>query len=293
MNNKLNNMLNDFFENTDGLNDEEMDKALQDFMMKYNKGELEYTDTALDNAYELLSEAEDASSKSEALKLAKEAYKVSPECFDAILFQVELEDDFFRAEEFLNEGLKKEKERLQKQNYFQKNNIGRFYGIFETRPYINGLSVKAHQLAVGGKYKLAIDTSKEVLRLNSSDNTGIRYLLMALYAMLEDEKELISLSKKFPENNLSMLFPTMILYYKKGEYEKAREYLVKINELNPNLVKILKGKLKANPNEIDGYYRVGDSSEVFMYFEDYMFLLLATPSLGEFVLKYSKPKKKK
>ncbi len=43
----------------------------------------------------------------------------------------------------------------------------------------------------------AIDTCKEILRLNESDNTGIRFLLMGLYAYLEDEDSLKKLCKKY------------------------------------------------------------------------------------------------
>ena len=191
MNNKLNNMLKEFLENNDSLSEEQLNKDLQEFMMKYNTGEIEYEDTILDEAYELLEKAERTKSKKQAIKLAKEAYELCPDCFDALLFQVNLEEDSLKREELLNEGLEFEMDRLEDEKYFSNDNIGCFYGIFETRPYIRGLYMKASCLLADGKVKQARDVCMEILRLNESDNTGARYLLMAIYAYLEEEKELL------------------------------------------------------------------------------------------------------
>lgn len=93
MNNKLNNMINDFFANTDAKNEEELNEDLQEFLKRYNAGEIEYENTMLDDAYELLEKAENTKSKTQAIKYAKEAYKMCPACFDAILFQANLEEN--------------------------------------------------------------------------------------------------------------------------------------------------------------------------------------------------------
>lgn len=45
------------------------------------------------------------------------------------------------------------KKKDQKKNYFTKDNIGIFYGMFETRPYIKGLYKKANYLLIDGKIK--------------------------------------------------------------------------------------------------------------------------------------------
>ena len=43
MDNKFNNMLNEFLANTDVNNDEELNKKLQEFMETYNSDEFDYT----------------------------------------------------------------------------------------------------------------------------------------------------------------------------------------------------------------------------------------------------------
>ena len=212
MNNKLNNMLKDFFENNNVKDIDEANEKLQEFIQKYNNNEMEYEATDLDKAYDILNEAQNSKSKKQAKKLAEEAYKVCSDCFDAISFKASLEKNSINRMNILNEGLNFEENRLRKEKFFEDGNIGSFYNIFETRPYIRGLNQKAFYLAQDGKYKLAIELCKEILELNNSDNTGIRYLLMALYACMEDEKSMLSLYEKYQENHLEMLFPLMILY---------------------------------------------------------------------------------
>ena len=51
----------------------ELNEKLQEFIAKYNNGEIDYTNTILDDAYELLEQAENAKTKNQAIKLAKEA----------------------------------------------------------------------------------------------------------------------------------------------------------------------------------------------------------------------------
>lgn len=288
MNNKLNNMLQKFMEENNVKNIDEANQKLQEFILKYNAGEIEYENTPLDDANELLEKAENAKSKKEAIKYAKEAYETCHDCFDAILFQVNLEDDPIKKTKMLEEGLEHEKTRLEKEKYFQKDNIGHFYGIFETRPYIRGLYAKAHFYTFEGKMKQARDICKEILRLNEGDNTGARHLLMAIYAFLEEEGDMLKLYKKYSEDSLEMLLPLYILYFKRDNDKRAQMYLDKVNKANPNFVKFFKGTLKENSDIPSGYYSRGDSSEVIMYMRQYDFLMASVPTLGDYVIKNSK-----
>ncbi len=293
MNNKLNNMLKEFFENNEAKDEEEMNEKLQEFMQKYNSGKIEYENTPLDDAYELLGKAENAKSKIQALKYAKEAYEKCSDCFDAIIFQTHLENNPLKRWKLLDDGLTAEKNRLLKEEFFKKDNIGNFYGIFETRPYIRGLYTKADYLVLDGKIKQARDVCKEILKLNENDNMGARYLLMAIYAFLEEENDMLKLYKRYPEENLGMLFPLFALYYKKGNDKKAKEYLDKINKENPHFLKYFNNTIKENKDMPASYYSPGDSSEVIMYFNEYFFLIDTMPLLNYYILENSEFKKVK
>lgn len=288
MDNKFNNMLQEFLKDKSLDNIDELNKEIKKFIEKYNNQEIKYENTPLDDAYEILEKASQAKTLKQAIKLAQEAYKTSPECFDAILFQVDLEPNSLKAEKLLNNGLESEKNRLTKENLFDKENIGKFYLIFETRPYIRGLYMKATNAAQEGKYKLTENTCKEILELNENDNLGARYLLMAIYSLLEDEKSMTNLYNKYKEESLEMMMPFMILYYKQCNYKKAQEYLDKINKINPNLKKFYNETIEINDKVPDGFYGFGDSSEVFMYMECYDFLMDTVPQIQDFILNNEK-----
>lgn len=284
MDNKLNNMLEEFSKNNNFENIDEANEKLQEFMRLYNNGEIEYENTPLDNAYEILEEAQNAKSEKEAIKLAKKAHKICPECFDAILFLCDLEENGIKRMKLLEDGLEAEKNRLTKEKYFAKENIGHFYGIFETRQYIRGLVFKAEYLLEEGKLSQAKNVCKEILKLNENDNMGARYLLMAIYATLEEENEMLKLYKKYPEEDMEMLFPLFALYYKLGNDKKAKEYIKRVDKCNSNFVKLFKGTLKKSERVEPGYYSRGDSSEIIMYLERYDYLLITMPKLYEYVI---------
>ncbi len=284
MDNKFNNMLQEFLKNNNVESIDEANDKLQKFIGMYNNGEIEYENTPLDDAYEILEEAQNARNEKEAIKLAKKAYEKSPECFDAILFQCDLEENGIKRMKLLNDGLEFEKKRLTKEKYFDKENVGYFYAIFETRPYIRGLVIKAEYLLKEGKLSQAENICREVLRLNENDNLGARYLLMAIYATLEKENDMLKLYKKYPEENLEMLFPLFALYYKIGNDKQAKEYLNRVDKCNSNFVKFFKGTIKKREKVEPGYYSRGDLSEIFMYLGRYSYLLITMPRLHEYVI---------
>lgn len=284
MDNKFYKALQEFLKDQGVQDLDEANEKLQEFIEKYNNGEIEYENTPLDEAYELLDKAGHAKSEKEAIRLAKQAYKKSSACFDAILFQADLAEPGIKRMKLLEKGLDFEKKRLEEEKFFEEDNIGDFYGLFETRPYIRGLVAKVRYFLEAGKFRQAEGVCKEILRLNKNDNMGVRYLLMAIYAVLEEEDNMLELYKKYPEENLEMLFPLFALYYKLGNDKKAKQYLEKVNKSNPYFAKAFDGTLEESDEYVPGYYRMGESSEVFMYFEKYLFLLILMPELREYVM---------
>ena len=71
MDNKFNNMLQEFLKNNNVENIDEANEKLQEFIKMYNNGEIEYENTPLDDAYEILEEAQNARNEKVAMKLAK------------------------------------------------------------------------------------------------------------------------------------------------------------------------------------------------------------------------------
>ena len=94
--------------------------------------------------------------------------------------------------------------------------------------------------------------------------------------------------KKYPEESLEMLFPLFALYYKMGNDKKAKSYLNKINKVNKYFIKYFNDTLEQAYDAPKGYYSLGKPSEIFMYFNNYEFLINTIPTIDYYILKYSK-----
>lgn len=251
MDNKFYNMFNEFMSKQNFKSEKDRKEKINEFIMKYNTGMIQYQKTPLDRAYELLEKAYNAKSKDKAMEKAVEAYNMSNDCFDAIIFLADLEEDAKKGLEILEEPLEDEKERLKKEGYFRRENIGDFYLIFETRPYIRGLYSKAEKAAAMGKFRLAANTFEEIIRLNENDNMGARFDLMRIYALLEDEQKMLKVYNKYKSDDIYMLLPLLVLYYKSGNQKETEKYLRKIDENYKEFLRYLKLECEYERFKID------------------------------------------
>ncbi len=282
---KLNETLTKFMEGEDIKSEEDLQKALDKFMTLYNSGQLEEDSSPMSRAYDYLDMAKNAPSKKKAMEYAKRALAIAPECLDATVFLCEMKNNIDQVIKGIKEGIANEKERLEEEGYFEEENIGHFYQIFETRPYIKSMSKLAMYLTEDKKLKEAKEIAKEILRLNETDNTGVRYILMGLYASFDEEEELEKLYQKYEEDCLETLIPFLILYYKRKDYPKAKEYLDKINKANKYFKQFFLGKNIGFSKMPLEYYTHGEPSEVQIYIENYGFLLEDLLSMTEFIQK--------
>ncbi len=257
---------------------EEMKEKLNEFTEKWNRdggmrthGEKDQWDY-LDLAYE----AEDVKT---ARKYAQKALSIDPYCTDAEILLIKLmnhtmEDERKRYEKLIE----KTEAHLREEGYFE-DDMGSFYGISETRPYMRLLREYLDLLICLGKYAEAIEQARKMLRLNVDDNLGVRYDLMALYAMLEDVDQAEKLYQAYPEDNVNTLLPLVLLYYKVDDYTKARRYLKVIDKKNPDLRKFLLEEITEDYIEEnytpDGYrpYTIG---EVLDFIERAQYLVVAS-----------------
>ena len=80
-----------------------------------------------------------------------------------------------------------------------------------------------------------------MLRLCESDNLGVRYRLMHLYALLEAEEPMLALHRAYDEyDETQMLLPLSVVFYKTGKEEKAKEYLLRLLAVNPGAKKFMR-----------------------------------------------------
>lgn len=229
----------------------------------------------IEKSYEYLEKLQSCNilEKNKAKKYAAKAVELNPRLeLDVAIILSQYEKSPLNVEKTYEEALAKEEKYLKKEGFFTDDYIGIFYGVVETRPYMRGLYQKAKFLLLEGKITLAKEVCLEILRLNENDNLGARYLLMAIYAYLEDEKEMLNLSKKYKQETFEMLYPQFALYYKLGNYKKAKDYLIRINKANTHFIEYIKDTIKEEKNVPEGCYSIGGASEIMMYFDEYDFL---------------------
>ena len=215
-------------DNIDLSSEEDLNQALKAFMSPSQSDEAD-----VETAYDYLELAESATTKKEALKYAKKAVELEPDNLDAMTLVIELT---CTSSEKLTEKYKnliaEAEGKLKDQGYFEDENIGNFWLIFETRPYMRLLEKYASHFVQCGQMRLAISVYEKMLKLCTNDNIGVRYTLMHLYTFLEDEQSSLELYKKYPGEGTQFLLPLSILYYKLNDLHKANQYLKKLIAVN-------------------------------------------------------------
>ncbi len=212
---------------------EDRHQFLEQFFQNYSDGLPSDYDTCELDAYDYMGQAYAADSPEEAIKFAKKALKADKNFLDAQVLIAELSaetpDDLTKAYRRL---LKKEETKLRQEGYFD-DGIGRFWGLVETRPYMRLRYAYFSHLIQTGKLRLAASQGEDMLRLCENDNLGVRFTLMYLYALLEEESPAVRLFKRYDGNQSTpMLLAMIILYYKLDDSVSARKYLRRLRSVN-------------------------------------------------------------
>ena len=269
-------LLKEFHKSIEGKeleNEEDLQNELNAFFEKYNSGLNSNVTSMIKSADDFLDMAYAADSKEKTIEYAEKALKLDNNLLDARLLLIQCESDIQSAKKQLEDAIKGETKRLEKEDYFDDDSIGRFWGILETRPYMRARAAYIEVLIEMGKIKKAVAECEDILRLNENDNMGMRYKLMALYAYFEDVTAARELYNRFKEDSFHMLLPMAIMYYKMDDLGKAGNLLKKIIKSNADYKRFLDGELVLDDDEIheilsNGMYSPGGIEEVTLAFEE-------------------------
>ncbi len=275
--------------------EEDFEKAVQEFMNMFNTG-LDEPEKKEKDAWDYLDMAYESDNEEDALKYAKKALMLDKNCLDADVMIAELTTE-------TNEELKRKYEKLigkaekhlKEEKVWADENIGIFWGIHETRPYMRLRYSYMHLLLSMGKYRKAIKECEDLLVLSENDNLGVRYTLISLYSFFEDETNAMKLYDKFDkEASAHMLLPIIALYYKLDNYKKAETYLKKLSEVNDGLEEFFcnygTGDLLDDP-EVEkainlGMYRPGSKEELVIAVMDSIFLYKTNEGFLSWISEY-------
>ena len=124
-------------------------------------------------AQEVMYDAWNRNTARARIALARKALAISPLCADAYVLLAE--EDAKSAEEALEyyrKGVEAGEQALGPKGF--KEYAGHFWGFLETRPYMRARAGLAAALSALGDVAAAISNYRDMLRLNPSDNQGIR-----------------------------------------------------------------------------------------------------------------------
>lgn len=265
--------------------EEELNKETQKFLEKLNKDEINFEDTPEYESDELLEEAFEADTEKEARNLAKKALEVYPDNIDAQVFLANMEKNPVNRLKQLDWAIEKARKILEEKGLLEEDNIGHFWGIIETRPYMRARNSKLEELMMMGRYKEAVKESEELLRLCENDNLGVRSVLIGLYCYFEEFDKCEKLHKQYKEDyTISMLLPMTIMYYKKSDYKKAEKMLKEIDEINPFIAEYFVGEVDFDSEDNPEYYSIGSEEEAYITFKENFYLIASVPSFTQFVV---------
>lgn len=220
---------------------------------------------AIDMAQEVIYEAWEATTKKRRIALARKALEISPDCADAYLILAETEAA--SIEDVINlyrKGVEAGERVIGKKAF--KNDVGHFWGLLETRPYMRARAGLAQCLRAEGKPEESVEHYWDMLRLNPNDNQGIRDLLMPCLIELGRDEDAEKLFDQYKGDCMAvwMYSRALLDFRKRGDSAISTRSLKKAHKENRYVPDYLLGRKKM-PRDIPAYYGFGDENEAVLY----------------------------
>jgi tetratricopeptide (TPR) repeat protein len=220
--------------------------------------------SALDRAQELMYDAWEARG-SRRVKLARQAIDISPDCADAyVLLAEEAAGTPQEARSLYEQGVRAG-ERALGSRIFEED-VGHFWGLIETRPYMRARQGLAHTLWALGDRRQAIEHLIDMLRLNPGDNQGVRYTLANWLLSEGDDQALGKLLDQYKDDAMAgWAYSRALLHFRReGASARANKALQKAIRVNGFVPSYLLGRKKL-PRHMPDYIGLGDENEAIDY----------------------------
>ena len=224
----------------------------EQFLAEYDQKCAAQKDHAPETADDYLELADRAMSKKKCVEYLRKALELEPENVDVQLQLIvhSLEGKSDKQLPALQKLMDSAAKQLEQEGCFQED-VGAFWGVLETRPYMRVCYTYFEALIACGMMRRAIDEGQYLLELCENDNLGVRYQLMHLYVFMEDEMHALALHKQFDSyEETQMLLPLAVLYYKLNQFDKAEAYIKRLAKVNKDTKRFLRA---AAHDELDDY----------------------------------------
>jgi tetratricopeptide (TPR) repeat protein len=235
-----------------------------------------HQDTRLGKAQALMYRAFEESDQERRVQLAKDALEICPDCADAFVLLAEHAMSRKEALRLYEQGVAAGERALGAEAF--ERDVGHFWGILETRPYMRARLGLAHSLWTAGRRDEAVQHLQDLLRLNPGDNQGVRYTLAGFLLFLDRDDDLARLLQQYPdEASATWAYTKALLAFRQhGDTAEARQLLKDAKKTNKHIPAYLLGE-KSPPAERPGYYSPGDENEALSYLGSFLAPWKSTP----------------
>ena len=234
--------------------------------------------SATDKAQNVMYQAWDQAEPRKRVALANKALTISPLCADAyVLLAEEKAKSAKEALEYYRKGVDAGSQALGTKAFNEY--AGHFWGFLETRPYMRARAGLAGTLDALGDVEAAIGHYRDMLRLNSGDNQGIRYVLARCLMKTRDIGALRQLLKQFDDDGTGIWLYTraLVAFRDNGAGDKrAAELAEKACKANRHVPAALAGA-KTVKSSMNGYITIGGEDEAAHYVDEWGFDWVTTP----------------
>lgn len=222
-------------------------------------------ESALDTAQDLMYDAWDSSSRKQRIALATKALSLSPLCADAyVLLAQEPAGTAAETLELYRRGNEAGELAIGEAAFIE--DVGHFWGLLETRPYMRARLGLAMVLRASGAHEEAVGHFVDMLRLNPGDNQGIRYILLIAFLEAGRDADAEALLERYKDDGAAgWAWGSVLLSYRReGGGPTTQHLLMAAMEANRHVGDYLLDRKKI-PARLPDYITLGGEDEAIEY----------------------------
>ena len=238
-----------------------------------------------ERAQDLVEEAYDLPIR-DAIKNIDIALNFNPDCIEAYEFLGSVQRSLGSAIKYYKDGIEIGK-RIFGGDYL-KANIGHFWGIHETRPFMRCMYQYADCMYGLGNKESSISVMEEMIELNPNDNLGVRDQLM-LYLLEKNDLTKFKIYAKLFKGDVGAFahFNHALFVFKKdGDCERSNKHLKKAIKDNKFLLPMLVSSKEQK--SIPDRYEMGSKDEAKYYAAFAHRIWQQTPGAVKWLMKFRK-----
>lgn len=200
----------------------------------------------------------------EAVKLARKALELDPNCIPAFELLAQGEELIPIRAALFKRGVDIGIDRFG--GDYMEQNRGHFWGLLETRPYMRCLHGYADSLFDMGQLANALNIWMEMLELNPNDNIGVRQQALLALAALGEVEDFAELDAQYADDSMcGTLYNRALMEINRenADRTKAEALLKSAIARNPHVPAMLLAN--DEPEDLAGMYSLGSAEEAKAY----------------------------